>query len=158
MLVTQTEAADAPVRMRGATSATVRQPAGSGGPHQPQCKLTGTTPVLRPTRHVYLDLPALTPQLQAYITASSQAGGWSTNCVQVRPAPSPGASDRAVAVVAKHATPGVPVRPNCCILCCLEGKRQLFTDDFDVAATVSFCMTRSVAGCACVMPAWSCVL
>ena len=40
--------------------------------------------MLRPTRHVYLDLPALTPQLQAYITRSSQAGGWSSNCVQVR--------------------------------------------------------------------------
>ncbi|CAL8471724.1 g11266 [Coccomyxa elongata] len=49
----------------------------------PKCKLTGTVPVLRPTKHVYLDLPALTPQLQAYITSSSQAGGWSSNCVQV---------------------------------------------------------------------------
>ncbi len=63
----------------------------------PKCKMTGTTPVLRPTRHVYLDLPALTPELQAYITRSSQAGGWSSNCVQVGPArclpllqPSPG--------------------------------------------------------------------
>ena len=53
----------------------------------PKCQLTGTTPVLRPTRHLYLDLPALTPELQAYITHSSQAGGWSSNCVQV-PAPS----------------------------------------------------------------------
>ena len=43
--------------------------------------------MLRPTRHLYLDLPALTPELQAYITHSSQAGGWSSNCVQV-PAPS----------------------------------------------------------------------
>ena len=48
----------------------------------PKCKMTGTTPVMRPTKHVYLDLPALTPELQAYITASSQAGGWSSNCVQ----------------------------------------------------------------------------
>lgn len=50
----------------------------------PKCKLTGTVPVLRPTKHVYLDLPSLTPQLQAYITSSSHAGGWSSNCVQVR--------------------------------------------------------------------------
>ena len=49
----------------------------------PKCQLTGTTPVLRPTRHLYLDLPALTPELQAYITRSSHAGGWSSNCVQV---------------------------------------------------------------------------
>ena len=39
--------------------------------------------MLRPTRHLYLDLPALTPELQAYITRSSHAGGWSSNCVQV---------------------------------------------------------------------------
>ncbi len=50
----------------------------------PKCQLTGTTPVLRPTRHLYLDLPVLTPELQAYITRSSHAGGWSSNCVQVR--------------------------------------------------------------------------
>ncbi|KAK9918584.1 hypothetical protein WJX75_005162 [Coccomyxa subellipsoidea] len=50
---------------------------------KPRCKLTGTVPVLRPTKHVYLDLPALTPQLQAYITSCSHAGGWSSNCVQV---------------------------------------------------------------------------
>ena len=47
---------------------------------------------MRPTRHVYLDLPALTPQLQAYITASSQSGGWSNNCLQVRTAPGLGLS------------------------------------------------------------------
>jgi len=50
----------------------------------PKCKLTGTTPMLRPTKHIYLDLPSLTPQLQDYITSSSQAGGWSSNCVQAR--------------------------------------------------------------------------
>jgi len=49
----------------------------------PKCKFTGTTPVLRPTRHLYIDLPKLTPQLQKYIDATSQLGGWSTNCVQV---------------------------------------------------------------------------
>lgn len=49
----------------------------------PRCKLTGTTPVLRATTHLYLDLPALSPQLQAYIDRSSRAGGWSSNCVQV---------------------------------------------------------------------------
>ena len=49
----------------------------------PRCKLTGTTPVLRATTHLFLDLPALSPQLQAYIDRSSRAGGWSSNCVQV---------------------------------------------------------------------------
>lgn len=49
----------------------------------PKCKLTGTTPVLRSTRHVFLDLPQLSPKLQEYITTTSQQGGWSANCVQL---------------------------------------------------------------------------
>ena len=48
----------------------------------PRCKLTGTTPVLRSTRHVFLDLPALTPDLAAYHAAASASGAWSANCVQ----------------------------------------------------------------------------
>ena len=50
----------------------------------PRCKLTGTVPVVRETRHVFLDLPTLAPRLQAYIDAASAQGGWSSNCVQVR--------------------------------------------------------------------------
>ncbi len=38
---------------------------------------------LRSTRHIFLDLPQLSPQLQEYITTTSQLGGWSSNCVQV---------------------------------------------------------------------------
>ncbi len=49
----------------------------------PKCKVTGTTPVVRSTRHVFLDLPQLSPKLQEYITNTSQLGGWSSNCVQV---------------------------------------------------------------------------
>ncbi|GIL79322.1 hypothetical protein Vretifemale_8708, partial [Volvox reticuliferus] len=49
----------------------------------PRCKLTGTTPVLRSTRHVFLDLPQLSPALQDYITTTSTQGGWSANCVQL---------------------------------------------------------------------------
>lgn len=47
----------------------------------PKCKLTGTTPVVKQTRHIFLDLPKLTPQLQAYIDNTSKTGGWSSNCV-----------------------------------------------------------------------------
>ena len=39
--------------------------------------------MVRETRHLFLDLPALSPALQAYIDAASAAGGWSQNCVQV---------------------------------------------------------------------------
>ncbi len=37
----------------------------------------------RSTRHIFLDLPQLSPKLQEYITTTSQLGGWSSNCVQV---------------------------------------------------------------------------
>jgi len=47
----------------------------------PRCKVTGTTPVVRSTRHAFLDLPALTPDLAAYHAAASAHGGWSANCV-----------------------------------------------------------------------------
>lgn len=49
-----------------------------------QPHLPGTTPVLRTTRHVFLDLPKLSPKLQEYINTASGLGGWSSNCVQVR--------------------------------------------------------------------------
>ena len=49
----------------------------------PRCKLTGTRPVLRETSHFFIDLPGLTPQLQAYHDRTSHLGGWSSNCVQV---------------------------------------------------------------------------
>ncbi|KAL4436391.1 hypothetical protein ABPG77_009953 [Micractinium sp. CCAP 211/92] len=49
----------------------------------PKCKLTGSTPVVRQTKHIFLDLPKLSGDLQAYIDRTSTLGGWSSNCVQV---------------------------------------------------------------------------
>eukprot|EP00210_Caulerpa_lentillifera_P004700 g4484.t1 len=49
----------------------------------PKCKLTGTTPILKTTRHVFLDLPRLSDALQSYIDTTSQKGGWSSNCLQI---------------------------------------------------------------------------
>ena len=49
----------------------------------PRCKLTGTTPVVRQTRHVFLDLPKLSNDLRSYINEASSRGGWSANCMQV---------------------------------------------------------------------------
>jgi methionyl-tRNA synthetase len=50
----------------------------------PKCKFSGTKPVIRSTRHIFLDLPQLSPKLQEYINTTSQMGGWSSNCIQVR--------------------------------------------------------------------------
>lgn len=52
----------------------------------PRCQQTGTTPVLRTTHHLFLDLPKLTEELQAYIDETSDLGGWSSNCLAVSPA------------------------------------------------------------------------
>ena len=42
--------------------------------------MTGTTPVVRSTRHVFLDLPALTPDLDRYHASCAAGGGWTSNC------------------------------------------------------------------------------
>lgn len=42
--------------------------------------MTGTTPVIRSTRHVFLDLPALTPDLDRYHASCAAGGGWTSNC------------------------------------------------------------------------------
>jgi methionyl-tRNA synthetase len=49
----------------------------------PRCAITGAAPVLRSTRHVFLDLPKLAPALQAFATAAGAGGRWSPNCVAV---------------------------------------------------------------------------
>lgn len=45
----------------------------------PHCKVCGDTPESRVTDHLFLDLPALTAQLQSYVDSSE---GWSTNSIQ----------------------------------------------------------------------------
>ncbi|WPT16859.1 Methionine--tRNA ligase, cytoplasmic [Picochlorum sp. SENEW3] len=49
----------------------------------PKCAMSGSKPVLKSTRHVFLDLPRLSEDLQAYIDRSSKEGGWSSNCMHV---------------------------------------------------------------------------
>ena len=39
--------------------------------------------MIRSTSHIFLDLPQLSAELQAYIDNTSQQGNWSNNCVQV---------------------------------------------------------------------------
>lgn len=49
----------------------------------PKCALSGSTPVLKSTSHVFLNLPKLQERLTRYIEKSSSAGGWSSNCMAV---------------------------------------------------------------------------
>ena len=50
---------------------------------QPKCKFSGTTPILKPTTHMYLDLPQLEDKLRNYVTEASGAGSWTSNCVAI---------------------------------------------------------------------------
>lgn len=49
----------------------------------PRCKITGTTPALRATKHLFLDLPSLECQIRDYVASASASGGWSSNARQV---------------------------------------------------------------------------
>lgn len=48
----------------------------------PRCKFCGTTPGLKETSHLYLNLDSLQEQLAAWCKDSSEKGGWSHNAVQ----------------------------------------------------------------------------
>ena len=49
----------------------------------PRCMVCGTTPVIRKTKHLYLDLPKILPLLEKWIDERSETGFWAKNAVQV---------------------------------------------------------------------------
>mmetsp|Transcript_105174 Transcript_105174/g.263416 ORF Transcript_105174/g.263416 Transcript_105174/m.263416 type:complete len:696 (-) Transcript_105174:297-2384(-) len=50
---------------------------------EPRCKLTGTTPVLRSTTHLFLDLPGLEGRLREFIGDPIKRSSWSSNARHV---------------------------------------------------------------------------
>ncbi|XXG87144.1 hypothetical protein AAC387_Pa11g1905 [Persea americana] len=48
----------------------------------PRCKVCHTTPRIRDTDHLFLELPLLKDKLEAYINHMSVAGSWSQNAIQ----------------------------------------------------------------------------
>ncbi|KAG0629078.1 hypothetical protein M758_1G075200 [Ceratodon purpureus] len=48
----------------------------------PRCKVCRNPPEKRDTDHLFLDLPGLNDQLEAYISSTSKVGGWSSNSIQ----------------------------------------------------------------------------
>ncbi len=48
----------------------------------PKCSVCGSTPVVRKTKNLYLDLPKLLPRLQAWMDKASVDGFWAKNAVQ----------------------------------------------------------------------------
>ncbi len=49
----------------------------------PRSALDGSTPVVRETTHLYIDLPAILPKLQEWMTVASERGKWARNAVQM---------------------------------------------------------------------------
>ncbi|KAI9172989.1 methionine--tRNA ligase mes1 [Blastocladiella emersonii ATCC 22665] len=50
---------------------------------KPRCKLDGNRPINRESTHMFLDLPALTPELTAFVDKHSVDGKWSSNSIAV---------------------------------------------------------------------------
>ncbi|XP_010527469.1 PREDICTED: methionine--tRNA ligase, cytoplasmic-like isoform X2 [Tarenaya hassleriana] len=49
----------------------------------PRCKVCGTSPQIRDTDHLFLELPLLKDKLDEYINKTSVAGSWSQNAIQI---------------------------------------------------------------------------
>ncbi len=49
----------------------------------PRCSVCGNTPVVRETKHLYIDLPAILPKLQKWMDKASKEGFWANNAIQM---------------------------------------------------------------------------
>jgi methionyl-tRNA synthetase len=49
----------------------------------PRCGVCGAVPVVRKTRHLYIDLPAIAPRLKPWLDRASVEGLWARNAVQM---------------------------------------------------------------------------
>ncbi|GMO53985.1 MAG: methionine--tRNA ligase [Termitinemataceae bacterium] len=49
----------------------------------PRCSSCENTPLLKSTKHLYIDLPALKDKLEAWIAATHEKGKWANNAVQM---------------------------------------------------------------------------
>uniref|UniRef100_A0AAQ5ZNT9 Methionine--tRNA ligase, cytoplasmic n=1 Tax=Amphiprion ocellaris TaxID=80972 RepID=A0AAQ5ZNT9_AMPOC len=50
---------------------------------EPQCKVCRQTPVIRSSKHLFLDLPKLETQLEQWLEKSTSTGDWTTNAKQI---------------------------------------------------------------------------
>ncbi len=49
----------------------------------PRCHTCGSTPEVRETKHLYINLPKIAPQLEAWMEKVSKEGKWSANAIQM---------------------------------------------------------------------------
>ena len=50
---------------------------------EPRCGVCGSTPVLKSTKHLYLDLPKALPLLESWMEEASERGFWAKNAIQI---------------------------------------------------------------------------
>lgn len=50
---------------------------------EPQCKVCGQTPVVRTSKHLFLNLPKLESQLEQWLEKSTSTGDWTVNAKQI---------------------------------------------------------------------------
>jgi len=50
---------------------------------EPKCAICGATPEVRETKHLYIDLPTLTPKLEEWMDKASKEGKWSDNSINI---------------------------------------------------------------------------
>jgi methionyl-tRNA synthetase len=50
---------------------------------EPKCDTCGKTPVARKTDHLYIDLPAILPKLEAWMKSAAETGHWANNAVKM---------------------------------------------------------------------------
>ncbi|TVR35188.1 MAG: methionine--tRNA ligase [Spirochaetaceae bacterium] len=49
----------------------------------PRSALDNTTPIVKKTRHLYINLPAVLPKLEAWLAEASKGGKWARNAIQM---------------------------------------------------------------------------
>jgi methionyl-tRNA synthetase len=50
---------------------------------EPRCAACGSTPTLKSTRHLYIDLPKIKDRLEAWIKLASEQGFWANNAIRM---------------------------------------------------------------------------
>jgi methionyl-tRNA synthetase len=50
---------------------------------EPHCSVCGSTPALRSTNHLYIDLPKIKDKLEAWLSVAAEKGSWAYNAVQM---------------------------------------------------------------------------
>jgi methionyl-tRNA synthetase len=49
----------------------------------PRCSVCSTRPVIRETKHLFIDLPAILPKLRAWMETAAEKGFWARNAIQM---------------------------------------------------------------------------